>query len=126
MYIYMNMESTFICTSMFIKAYLANPTWFEKNIGIRALKKALRRCDKTYFWGHGYEGLEVQLKTMKMFFKNGLNSFLKSYSWMDKAFAHMIKEIMDDYYERRRYRKYGFGFGNYKSEIKEVIKLYEY
>lgn len=123
--VYYNNESSYICTELYMKAFLHDKEWFEENIGVNNLKLALDFCSVTNFWGHGYEGLEIQLKTMKLFLKNYLNCFLSSYPEISSSFTEMIEKIISNYHFRINNQDFWYGFGNYEKEIKEVIFLYE-
>ena len=118
-------EPTYICTSLYIKAILNDEEWFINNIGIDSLNDALNICYKLDFSGYGYESLEVQLKTIKMFIRNGLKEFVKKHPNLNEDFTEMINDILTVYKERIKNNNFCFGFGNYEKEIKEVIELYE-
>lgn len=118
-------EPTYICTSLYIKALINDEEWFINNIGIERLKEALNICYKLDFLGHGYESLGVQLKTMKMFIKNGLKDFITKYPDLNEDFTTMINAILLNYKVRKENNDFCFGFDNYEKKIKEVIELYE-
>ncbi len=110
---------TYLCTVLLIKSYLYD----KKSVDSIKLNKALDNCCNRNLWGHGYEGLESQLKTMKLFYECGIKEFL-NYNYNQK-FSNMIDEIINNYKKRIKDEDYTYGFGNYKNEIKEIVELYE-
>ena len=123
--VYLCDEPTYICTSLYIKTFINDKKWFEENIGFNKLDKALNICCKLGLRGHGYEALETQLTTMKMFLNNGLKQFLRNYSNLNHGFSNMIKYIINDYKEMKKANNYNFGFGSYEKEVEEILSLYE-
>lgn len=118
-------EPTYICTSLYIKTLVNDEKWFINNIGIERLEKALDVCFKNKLFGHGYNGLETQIKIMELFLINKLKDFMKEYSYVNYDFNNMIEEIINSYKERMKDNNFTFGFENYESEIKKVVDFYE-
>lgn len=111
--------STYLCTAILIKSYLYN----KDSVDLEKLNIALANCCYIDFWGHGYDGLDFQLKILKLFYKCGVKEFLNY--CCNQKFNEMIIAIIDGYEERIKNENYSFGFGNYEKEIKEIVKLYE-
>lgn len=110
---------TYLCTALLIKSYIYN----KESVDLEKLNMALANCCHKDFFGHGYDGLDFQLKIMRLFNKCGVKEFL-NYS-CNQRFNEMIISIIDSYKEKIKNENYSFGFGNYEKEIKEVVKLYE-
>lgn len=123
--VYFNEETTYICTSIYIKAYLYEKEWFEENIGLNSLRLALEECTIYNLFGHGYEAFDTQIKSMNIFIKNGLKEFIRNYFDINNKFSKMIIDILNDYKKRVDENNYKYGFSNYEVEIKKVLREYE-
>lgn len=112
---------TYLCTAFLMKAFLYDPNLLTGKEDI-ILRDAMKTCMARHLCGHGYNAINGQIDSLKIFINAGLKTFIDKYSYICPEFVDMVIEIAESYRKDINMKKTKGAWGeNYREDYEFVV-----